>query len=94
MSIEWTIKNISSIASTAVVLMIPADDTDEGSALTILRAAQNQIPQIPYASAHYPLQPDPPYRAGAGCGFAGGAAVLGFEKFTLGTSRAPSDAAK
>src|SRR6202034_1145239 len=29
-----------------------------GASLTILRAAQDQIPQIPYATAHYPFQPD------------------------------------
>jgi hypothetical protein len=48
--------NILSIASTAVVLMIPADDLDEGATLTVLRAAQDQIAQILYATAHYPIR--------------------------------------
>ena len=50
MTVGWTIMIILSIASTARVLMIPADDPDEGATVTILRAAQNQIPRIPYAN--------------------------------------------
>jgi len=97
--------NILSIASISVVLMIPADHPDEGATLTI-RAAQDQIYRryctLPYIFRFdHPFDPTlccraarSPYRAGAGCGLAGGATVLGFEKFTLGTARAPSEAAK